>query len=148
MLPLLGGFMLTGSVVGLYYANWYSRNIFAEVPLAAFTGALTGMTVWLATLFLPLRTWNWYFGKSFLPLGTIRLTVSLERVNLETAAGEQDWYIRDVYCLLGGSKRATLRINPMDQTILVPATADFGADDYASWSKELARRLVTVAKKN
>ena len=69
-------------------------------------------------------------------------------MTLETASVTHDWLITDIVCPPHTRTYAFLHIKSDDQVILVPATADFGADDYASWSKELARRLVTVAKKN
>jgi hypothetical protein len=149
MLRVAWVYLLIGSVFGWYRVQVTSHPLHGaafKVLLGVGSGAFAGMSMWALTL-IPLQFWNRFFGKSALPLGPIRITISPVMVTLETASLVGEWYLADLY-LLEGRKQALLRINTEDLAILVPATADFGADDYASWSKELARRLVTVAKKN
>jgi hypothetical protein len=149
MLRVAWVYLLIGASLGVYN-TYFSGKAFHGSPfnvvLGVGSGVFAGLSMWALTL-IPLQFWNRFFGKSALPLGPIRITISPVMVTLETASLVGEWHLADLY-LLEGRKQALLRINTEDLAILVPATADFGADDYASWIKELARRLVTVAKKN
>jgi hypothetical protein len=132
--------VVTGAFGGALWAIARERQDFILVGAFAglWIGAITGLiSYWPAALMM--SVWNRYYRPPACPLGVSRVLIDLARLTWESPSGFQEWLLTDAHWDFG-RRQVFLLIKSADLVLQVEATADFGLDDYASWSAELARR--------
>jgi hypothetical protein len=102
-------------------------------------GAIGGLLLILPA-YMAVGFWNRFYRPPSCPLGPARLSIDLARITLECPSGTREWLLTDAQWVYYSRQQAHLFIKSADLVLLVEATADFGTDDYLSWSREMGRR--------
>jgi len=120
--------------------SYFVPDLLAGLIMGAMIAVLVGLIPLIAVVSPISSAWNRRFRPCEWPCGEVRLELSEAELTLAGHGFQQTFAIRQLRQLTF-PKQVTFHVLGSDVRFHVPSTADFGDDDFPSWSKAIAARI-------